>query len=237
MTDDDRPSLASLGWDDRRTAEVRLAGLSDHPAARVVRSDGARCVVLGRVAQGVEVVRISAATGAGLTELRALMHGTATFALLGPSGAGKSTLINALAGSDLLTVGAVRTDGAGRHTTTRRELVPVPGVGLLIDTPGIRAVGMTGDRDGMDRTFADVVALAASCRFRDCAHDREPGCAVQEAVEGGALDAARLDGYRRIGREIEHQASRRTAHDRDEERRDTKGRRSAKRTVMRAKGR
>jgi ribosome biogenesis GTPase len=134
-------------------------------------------------------------------------------------------------------VGEVRGDGRGRHTTTRRELVPVPGVGLLIDTPGIRAVGMTADAEGVERSFEDVVTLAEGCRFADCEHGSEPGCEVQAAVQAGDLDPGRLASYRRLLREVEHQAARRTAHDREDERRDTRGRRTAKRTVMRAKGR
>lgn len=189
------------------------------------------------VARGVEVIALSAVTGDGVDGLRDIMNRTSTFVLLGPSGAGKSTLVNTLAGEQLLAVGEVRTDGRGRHTTTHRELVPVPGVGLLIDTPGIRAVGMTADLDGVDRSFDDVVALAADCRYVDCSHRGDPGCAVREAVDRGALDERRLENYQRLQREVAHQATRRKAHDRDEERRDTKGRRMAKRTVMRAKGR
>jgi ribosome biogenesis GTPase / thiamine phosphate phosphatase len=190
-----------------------------------------------RVAPGVEVLAVSAATGDGLDDLRGHMSPRDTFVLLGPSGAGKSTLANALAGRPVLEVGEVRGDGRGRHTTTRRELVAVPGVGLLIDTPGIRAVGLTGDAEGVERSFEDVVRLAGECRFRDCAHGAEPGCAVQEAVLAGDLDAERLAAYRRLQREAEHQAARSTSRDRSEERRDTAGRRRAVQTVMRAKGR
>jgi ribosome biogenesis GTPase len=190
-----------------------------------------------RVAPGVPVVAVSAVTGDGLDDLRGLLDPRGTFVLLGPSGAGKSTLVNALAGRSALAVGEVRGDGRGRHTTTRRELVPVPGVGLLIDTPGIRAVGMTADAEGVERSFEDVVTLAEGCRFADCEHGSEPGCEVQAAVQAGDLDPGRLASYRRLLREVEHQAARRTAHDREDERRDTRGRRTAKRTVMRAKGR
>lgn len=189
------------------------------------------------VARGVDVIALSSVTGDGLSVLSDVMRRTDTFVLLGPSGAGKSTLVNTLAGHQVLAVGEVRGDGRGRHTTTHRELVPVPGVGLLIDTPGIRAVGMTADLDGVDRSFDDVVELAARCRFADCTHAAEPGCAVREAVADGVLDERRLDSYQRLQREVAHHAARRVAHDRDEERRDTKGRRTAKRTVMRAKGR
>lgn len=189
------------------------------------------------VARGVEVIALSAVTGDGLGRIRSVMDETSTFVLLGPSGAGKSTLVNALAGREVLAVGPVRPDGRGRHTTSHRELVPVPGAGLLIDTPGIRAVGMTADRDGIERSFDDVVALGERCRFRDCQHQTEPGCAVRVAVHDGALDGGRLENYQRLQREAEHQATRRVAHDRDDERRDTKGRRTAKRTAMRGKGR
>ena len=118
-------------------------------------------------------------------------------ALLGSSGAGKSTLINRLLGRNLLNVGAVRTsDGKGRHTTTSRQLVEMPGGALLIDTPGMRELQPWADESAVDRTFEDVAELARDCRFADCAHANEPGCAVLEAAAAGTLDQARLDHYR-----------------------------------------
>lgn len=188
------------------------------------------------VAVGAEVVEVSTVTGQGVDEVRDLVRGR-TFALVGPSGAGKSSLVNALAGQDLLAIGEVRGDGRGRHTTTAGTLVRLPEVGWLVDTPGLRTVGMTGAEDGLDRAFADITEIAEGCRFADCSHRTEPGCAVLAAVEDGTLDPARLDSYRRLEREIESQARRRASKDRSAERRETRQRTRAVRTVMAAKNR
>ncbi|MFV2172993.1 ribosome small subunit-dependent GTPase A [Actinomadura sp. LOL_016] len=158
-------------------------------------------------APGVDVVSCSALAGDGVDVVRAVLSGTVV--LLGPSGAGKSTLGNALLGDAVLATGAVRdADGKGRHTTVRRELVPLPGGGVLIDTPGLRGVGLQDAGEGLRRTFADVEELAARCRFGDCAHDTEPGCAVLAAVEDGSLPRRRLDGYRKLLRESAWAAAR-----------------------------
>ena len=131
-----------------------------------------------------------------------------TAVLLGPSGAGKSTLVNRLIGAEVLATGAVRAgDRRGRHTTTRRQLVVVPSGGVLIDTPGLRALGLTGSGGGIDAAFADIVALAAQCRFADCSHTGEPGCAVLAAVAGGALDPVRLASYQKLREETEDKQS------------------------------
>lgn len=151
-------------------------------------------------APGVDVVSCSALAGDGVDVVRAVLSGTVV--LLGPSGAGKSTLGNALLGGEVLATGAVRDgDGKGRHTTVRRELLPLPGGGVLIDTPGLRGVGLLDAEEGLRRTFADVEELAGRCRFGDCAHGTEPGCAVLAAVEDGSLSRRRLDGYRKLMRE------------------------------------
>lgn len=189
------------------------------------------------VAFGVDVVSVSSTTGSNLDAIAALIEPEQTFVLIGPSGAGKSSLVNSLAGHEVLATGEIRSDGKGRHTTTRRELITIIGLGSLIDTPGIRAVGMTADEVGLDATFTDVIDLAQQCRFGDCLHTAEPGCAVTEAVEVGLLDSRRLENYKRIEREIQHQTQRRETGSRHEERLDTKGRRTAKRVVMDAKGR
>ncbi|TDE21384.1 ribosome small subunit-dependent GTPase A [Actinomadura sp. 6K520] len=158
-------------------------------------------------APGVDVIACSAASGDGVDAVRAVLHGTV--ALVGPSGSGKSTLGNALLGRDALATGAVRArDGKGRHTTVRRELLPLPGGGVLIDTPGLRGVGLFEASEGLDRTFADITDLAAGCRFGDCAHRTEPGCAVLAAVEDGTLPRRRLDSYRKLQRENDWIASR-----------------------------
>lgn len=159
------------------------------------------------VAPGVDVLVTSAVTGQGMDILTAVLTGTVV--LLGPSGAGKSTLGNQLLGGDLLATGAVRAaDGKGRHTTAWRELLPLPGGGVLLDTPGLRSIGLHDAQDGLEQTFADIQRLAQDCRFTDCAHVSEPGCAVLAAVEAGTVPARRLDSYHRLLRENAYAASR-----------------------------
>jgi ribosome biogenesis GTPase / thiamine phosphate phosphatase len=152
---------------------------------------------------GLDVVATSAATGAGLGALRALV-GDRTVVLVGESGAGKSSLTNALLGAEVMATGAVRSgDAKGRHTTTSREAHPLPDGGVLVDTPGLRAVGLWADRDAVAATFDDIDDLAAHCRFGDCTHGGEPGCAVTAAVAAGALAPERLEGWRALEREAE----------------------------------
>jgi len=153
------------------------------------------------VAQGAPVVLASAVTGEGLEEVRALLPPGSTGLLLGPSGAGKSTLLNALAGERLQPTAEVRaSDLRGRHTTVGRRLVRLPWGGLLVDGPGLRELKLPG-AGGLAAAFEDVAALAGGCRFRDCRHAGEPGCAVEGAVRSGALDPARLESLQRLGRE------------------------------------
>jgi ribosome biogenesis GTPase / thiamine phosphate phosphatase len=160
------------------------------------------------VAFGVPVLPISNVTGEGVEQVEAFLEPARTLALIGSSGVGKSTLINRLAGSELFTTAEVRRDGRGRHTTRHRELVALPGGALLVDTPGLRELQLwDGD---LDEAFSDLTALAADCRFADCAHDSEPGCAVQAAIESGELDQARLESYRKLERELESVAARRS---------------------------
>lgn len=160
------------------------------------------------VAPGVPVHTVSTVDGTGLDGVRALLAPGVTLVVVGPSGAGKSTLVNALAGREVMATGERRTDGRGRHTTSHRELVPLAGGAMLIDTPGVRGVGLVADAEALDETFADVVDLAAGCRFADCAHVSEPGCAVLAAVEAGDLPERRLESWRRLSREAAHQARR-----------------------------
>ncbi len=156
------------------------------------------------IAGGVPVHAISSVTGDGLDEVTALLGPGLTAVLLGSSGVGKSTLVNTLAGEELLATQEIREDGKGRHTTTRRELIQLPGGGLVIDTPGIRELQLWVADDGIDEAFEDVTELFAHCKFSDCAHDREPGCAVQAALADGTLPLERWDSYLKLQGELEH---------------------------------
>lgn len=157
---------------------------------------------VSQIAFGVQVHVVSAVDATGLDALRAHLAPGRTVALLGSSGVGKSTLVNALLGEERMRVSAVREDDSrGRHTTTYRDLIALPGGGLLIDTPGMRELGMWGGGEGLDKAFGDIEVFAEACRFRDCTHDGEPGCAVQAAVDAGELDAERLEAFRALCRE------------------------------------
>jgi ribosome biogenesis GTPase len=177
---------------------------------------------VSEVAPGADVLTTSAVTGQGLDTLTAVLTGSVV--LLGPSGAGKSTLGNRLLGQERLVTGSVReADGKGRHTTAWRELLPLPGGGVLLDTPGLRAIGLHDAQDGLEQAFAEIEHLARRCRFTDCAHVSEPGCAVLAAVAAGEIPARRLDSYRRLLRENSYEASRTDARlraDREATRKD-----------------
>lgn len=154
------------------------------------------------IAFGVPVLLTSSVTGRGLDELRRFFAGNRTGALLGSSGVGKSTLINRLYGAALLETREIRRDGRGRHTTSRRQLVLLPGGGLLLDTPGMRELQLWDGGSGIEETFEDIATLAERCRFRDCRHETEPQCAVLGALDEGGLDPARLQSYRKLQREL-----------------------------------
>jgi ribosome biogenesis GTPase len=154
---------------------------------------------LAEVALGVPVLLVSGMDRTGVGAVREFARGNRTLAFLGASGVGKSTLVNALLDDEVMDTGAVRhADHRGRHTTVAAQLLRLPGEGWLIDTPGVRAVSLWLSGHGIERAFRDVFALMDHCRFRDCKHDREPGCAVQAAIEAGDLDPARLASLERL---------------------------------------
>ena len=189
-------------------------------------------------APGVQVLPVSAETGEGVDILGAVVAG-GTSVLLGQSGAGKSTLANVLLGMDAQDVQAIRDkDGKGRHTTTTRDMLPMPaeqGGGVLIDTPGLRGVGLWDAEEGLGQAFSEIEALAAECRFHDCAHETEPGCAVLAAIEDGALPERRLDSYRKLLRENRRLAARTDARLRAEQKQLFKQRSALGRHMMERK--
>lgn len=184
-------------WDSGATplviiTKADLADLADDVVGKVILQ-----------AAGVAVVTTSAENGDGLDELLGHLPPGGTLVLLGPSGAGKSTLINALAGAHVQETGALRAgDGKGRHTTTARELVPLPGGAVLLDTPGVRGFGLFDAESGMAEMFGDLDELFSQCRFSDCAHGSEPGCAVQAALRDGSLEERRWASYLKLQREL-----------------------------------
>jgi ribosome biogenesis GTPase len=174
-------------------------------------------------APGVPVHAVNGVTGEGVEDLKAHILPGQTAAFLGSSGAGKSTLINRLLGEERMKVAAVRdVVEKGRHTTTHRELFLLPGGGAVIDTPGMREIQVWGDGEGLFGAFPEIEEIAALCRFRDCRHESEIGCAVREAVESGRLDPKRLESFGKLRAEFESQERRQGRHARAEERREGK---------------
>ena len=214
--------LLALAWESGATPLVVLTKADLVADAEYVRDD------VSTAAPDVEVVCTSTVTGAGTARLRELVDGSRTLALLGASGHGKSSLVNALAGAEVLGTREIRQDGRGRHTSVRRELVLLPGGGAVIDTPGLRGVGLTGTGGGLASTFADVEALVARCRFRDCSHSSEPGCAVRDALASGSLAVRRYESWAELHREAEQTTRRSEARLRAER---ARARRDARRDV------
>ncbi|HEY7258068.1 MAG TPA: ribosome small subunit-dependent GTPase A [Gaiellales bacterium] len=167
---------------------------------------------------GVPVHVTSALTGEGFDALRAHLEGGRTGAAVGSSGVGKSTLINHLAGEERLATRDIRSDGRGRHTTTHRELIVLPGTGCVIDTPGMRELQLWDSEEGLEKAFEDVETLILECRFSDCAHETEPGCAVRSALDDGRLESERFESYRKLQRELRWLETRHDARARSEER-------------------
>lgn len=159
------------------------------------------------IAGGVPVHAVSARDGSGIDELRGYLGSGRTVAFIGSSGAGKSALTNALTGEEKQKTGEVCADDLeGRHTTTRREIFYVPGGGMVIDTPGMRELQLWAGEDDLNNTFSEIAELGRGCRFNDCTHTGEPGCAVLRAVDKGQLDNGRLNGYHKLNKELEHLA-------------------------------
>ena len=155
-----------------------------------------------RVAAGVNIHVVSAHTGYGLPRLNAYLQPGKTVVFLGSSGVGKSSLVNALAGEMIMAVSAIREDDSkGRHTTTHRQLIRLQSGVMIIDTPGMRELGMWDVSAGLDQAFADVESYLGKCRFSDCKHEREPGCAIRAAIEAGQLDISRWESYQKLSEE------------------------------------
>jgi ribosome biogenesis GTPase / thiamine phosphate phosphatase len=187
-----------LAWDSgaRPVIVLTKADLADDVAGVVREAE--------QSGPGVEVLPASAVDGRGLDDIRALLRANRTMVFIGASGSGKSSLVNALLERDAMATRQVRRgDGKGRHETTHRQLLALPGGGMLMDTPGLRALTVGAATDGVDKAFPDIEAQAADCRFRDCRHDNEPACAVRAAVDSGAISADRFEGWRRIRREAD----------------------------------
>jgi len=163
------------------------------------------------VCLGVPIHAVSAVTGDGVENLAQYLIEGRTVALLGSSGVGKSTLVNYLAGREILSTGELRPDGRGRHTTSHRELVPLPGGALVLDTPGLRELQLWEAEAGLEQTFEDIASLFSGCRFSDCKHETEPGCAVQAALAAGTLSPERWTSYTKLQREQRELASRHDA--------------------------
>lgn len=187
----------TLGWESGAQPVVVLNKADLH-------DDVDRCVAQAELsAPGVSVHAVSAARGEGIEAVASHLAPGRTGAFLGSSGVGKSTLVNALCGSERMRTQSSREhDQRGRHTTTHRELVPIPGGAMLIDTPGMRELSLWGEGDGLDDGFADVAAAAATCRFSDCTHGTEPDCGVWAAIGAGTLEAERLEHYQKLQREL-----------------------------------
>jgi ribosome biogenesis GTPase / thiamine phosphate phosphatase len=194
--------LVALAWESGARPLVLLTKSDLVTDADQVADDAAAAT------PGVDVAVVSARTGEGVDGVRKRLEGRLSMALLGTSGHGKSSLVNALVGAETLATRTIREDGRGRHTSVRRELVPLPGGGAVIDTPGLRGVGLVDAELGLEKTFGDVQRFAARCRFGDCAHQGEPGCEVVRAVQAGELSSRRFESWLHLQRELRSAASR-----------------------------
>jgi ribosome biogenesis GTPase / thiamine phosphate phosphatase len=186
----------TTAWEGGATPVIVLnkADLTDDLDGRLAETE--------TVAFGVPIHAVSARTGDGVEDLRRHLVGARTAVLLGSSGVGKSSIINRLLGDERFKTADVRSDGRGRHTTSHRELVPIPGGGVIIDTPGLRELQLWETDEGLDQAFVDVADVIANCRFSDCEHRTEPGCAVKAALADGSLSPERWESYQKLQREL-----------------------------------
>ena len=194
------------------------------PAVVLTKSDttdslDVTCLEIESVAAGTPVIATSAVTGQGVDEVLAQLEGARTGVLLGPSGAGKSSLINRMAEHEVMKTRSVFRTGEGRHMTSHRQLIELPNGGMIIDTPGLREAQLWAGEEALDNLFEDIEQLALQCRFADCEHRTEPGCAIKGALADGSLDAGRYGSYRKLQRELRAIAARSDARLRADERR------------------
>jgi len=221
----------ATAWQSGATPIVVLtkSDLAAHPEADIAEAES--------VAFGAPVLAVSAVTGEGLDGLAQHLKAGETAVLVGSSGVGKSTLVNALAGEALMVTAAIREDDAhGRHTTTHRELIRLPSGALILDTPGMRELGLIDADEGLSTTFEDIEALAADCRFSDCGHGNEPGCAVQAALAEGTLDEGRWRSFQKLQRELAFQERKEDRAAREAHRRHWIGVHKAARARMKFSG-
>ena len=201
-------------WDSGATPVI-VVNKSD-----VAADPEAELVEVEPVAMGVPLHPVSAVTGDGLDALDPYLEQGRTIALLGSSGVGKSTLVNRFAGREVLATADTSAGGRGRHTTSHRELVPLPSGAILLDTPGMRELQIWAGEDVLDTTFSEISELAAECKFSDCAHEGEPGCAIRAALSDGKLSQERWDSFRKLQREVRALEIRKDARLRSEARRE-----------------
>ena len=205
------------------------ADLAENADALMAEAEG--------VAFGAPVIAVSAVSGAGLSALASHLKPGETAVLVGSSGVGKSSLVNALAGEVLMDTGAIReNDARGRHTTTHRELLRLPSGALVLDTPGMRELGLLDASEGLSATFGDIEDLAETCRFGDCGHTNEPGCAILAALETGALDPGRWKSFQKLRRELAHLERKEDWVAREAHRRQWIGIHKAARAHLKARG-
>jgi ribosome biogenesis GTPase len=220
--------LLTLAYQSGATAAVLLTKADLRPAGPALQTVGA-------IAPGVPALVVSARTGEGVDAVREHVRPGCTAVLLGSSGVGKSTLVNRLLAADVLRTGETHRGGQGRHTTSHRELLLLPGGGALIDTPGLREVQLWAGEEALEEVFGDLGRLELECRFSDCGHRAEPGCAVQQALREGTLDPGRWASYQKLRRELRRVESRADGRLRAEELRRWKALQQAGRDRLRAK--